>query len=124
MWAKLLLAAGVVAVVVYWFIGKFDKAVDYQTRATVLESRQLQEDVMKKSMEISSGRAVEDPDFEARKAERQKELTEIDQRLKKDRFKADTHVDRAELHAEEMEEGGASKQRKLDPLDVFAQENK
>ena len=103
MWTKLLLAAGVVAVVVYWFIGKFDKSVDYQSRSTVLESRQIQDDVIKQSQEISTGLTSKDANYEGRKSERQKELAEIDQKLRKDRAKADIHVENSEKHADELE---------------------
>ena len=101
--SKMILAVGVIAFVAYWFLGKVDKTVDYQSRAVSLQVQQINDDVQKKSKEISSGTAIENPEYLARKEARDQELAQIDKKMSKDRTKADSHVEKTEKQADELD---------------------
>jgi len=113
-------AAGIIAVIAYWFFGGINKTVDYFSQRTNIQVQQTSDTVLHRSQEISSGRTINDPAYLARKAAREEEQAKTDRVLSKDRAKADTHVDKAEKHADELETQGESQPKKIDPLDAFA----
>lgn len=102
--SKLLLAVGIVAFVAFMFIGKIDKKVDNETRATNLQVQQVIDSVNIERKKIVTGDInATDPVVEARMVERQKELDEIERNRKKDRAKDDKRVQDTDKVADDLD---------------------